>query len=58
MNTEARIASLSRWHVLFGLAFAVLGMGLGIYMAKSENHTRQSDPQTAANAEMLIPRRP
>ena len=38
MNTGSRISSISRWHVMFGLGFAVLGMALGIYMAISKNH--------------------
>ena len=38
MNTGSRISSISRWHVMFGLCFAVLGMALGIYMAISKNH--------------------
>lgn len=32
------IDRISRWHLLYGLVFAVLGMGLGIYMASSQNH--------------------
>jgi hypothetical protein len=38
MNTEARICALARWHVTFGLAVAVLGMALGIYMSMTGNH--------------------
>jgi drug/metabolite transporter (DMT)-like permease len=38
MNTEARISAIARWHVTFGLVFAVLGMALGIYMSMSKNH--------------------
>jgi len=30
---------IARWHLLFALIFAVLGMCLGIYMASSGNHT-------------------
>ncbi len=30
---------IARWHLLFALTFAVLGMCLGIYMAVSGNHT-------------------
>jgi hypothetical protein len=30
---------IARWHLLFALTFAVLGMCLGIYMAVSQNHT-------------------
>ena len=40
MTTGSRIASISRWHVLFGLCFAVLGMALGIFMAISKNHAQ------------------
>ena len=40
MNTDSRISLVSRWHVLFGLVFAILGMGLGIYMAISKNHVQ------------------
>jgi len=29
---------IARRHTLFGLCFAVVGMGLGIYMAASHNH--------------------
>lgn len=35
---QSRIPLIARWHVLFGLAFAVFGMGVGIYMAISHNH--------------------
>lgn len=38
MNTDARISAIARWHVTFGLAFAILGMALGIYMSVSKNH--------------------
>ena len=38
MNPDPRIDGLSRWHVLFGLGFAIVGMGLGIYMSKSQDH--------------------
>jgi len=30
---------IARWHLLFALTFAVLGMCLGIYMASSHDHT-------------------
>ena len=40
MNTGSRISLISRWHVMFGLGFAVLGMALGIYMAISKNHVQ------------------
>ncbi len=35
---QTRIALIARWHLLFGLAFAVFGMSVGIYMAISQNH--------------------
>lgn len=38
MNTGSRILWISRWNVMFGLGFAILGMALGIYMALSKNH--------------------
>ena len=38
MNTGSRIFRISRWNVMFGLCFAILGMALGIYMALSKNH--------------------
>lgn len=38
MNADARISAIARWHVTFGLAFAILGMALGIYMSVSKNH--------------------
>lgn len=38
MKDPARIGAIARWHLLFGLAFAGLGMLLGIYMAISNNH--------------------
>lgn len=38
MNTGSRISAISRWNVMFGLGFAVLGMALGITMAISKNH--------------------
>ena len=40
MNAPQRILKIARWHVAFGLVFAVLGMVLGIYMASSHNHTQ------------------
>lgn len=40
MNTETRIARIARWHVSFGLAFAVLGMALGIYMSATGIHAQ------------------
>ena len=39
MKDPARIGALARWHLLFGLTFAGLGMVLGIYMAISQNHS-------------------
>lgn len=30
---------IARWHLLFALIFAVLGMCMGIYMAVSQDHT-------------------
>lgn len=39
MKDPNRIAGLARWHLLFGLAFAALGMLLGIAMAISHNHS-------------------
>ena len=39
MKDPARIDALARWHLLFGLTFAGLGMVLGIYMAISQNHS-------------------
>ncbi len=30
---------IARWHLLFALTFAALGMCLGIYMASSHDHT-------------------
>ncbi len=41
MNENPRIAQIARWHVAFGLSFGVIGMGLGIYMAMSENHAER-----------------
>jgi hypothetical protein len=38
MKDPIRIARIARWHLLFGLAFAGLGMLLGIAMAMSHNH--------------------
>lgn len=38
MNTGSRIVWISRWNVMFGLGFAILGMALGIYMSVSKNH--------------------
>ena len=38
MKDTTRIEGIARWHLLFGLAFAGLGMLLGIYMAISHNH--------------------
>jgi hypothetical protein len=38
MKDPTRIAGIARWHLLFGLAFAGLGMLLGIGMAMSGNH--------------------
>ncbi|MEJ7929436.1 hypothetical protein WG922_05555 [Ramlibacter sp. AN1015] len=32
------IEKISRWHLLFGLVFAIAGMVLGIVMATSKNH--------------------
>ena len=32
--------NIARWHVLFGLAFAIAGMLLGIVMASSHDHTQ------------------
>lgn len=40
MNEQHRTAGIARWHITFGLCFAVIGMGLGIYMAESRNHTQ------------------
>jgi peptidoglycan/LPS O-acetylase OafA/YrhL len=37
-QVQPRIPLIARWHVLFGLAFAVFGMAVGIYMAISQNH--------------------
>lgn len=34
------MARIARLHVLFGLAFALLGMALGIYMAASQDHVQ------------------
>lgn len=39
MRDPARIGAIARWHLLFGLTFAGLGMALGIYMAISHNHS-------------------
>lgn len=39
MKDPARIGAIARWHLLFGLTFAGLGMVLGIYMAISNNHS-------------------
>ena len=38
MDENNRVAQIARWHVTFGLGFAVIGMALGIYMAVSQNH--------------------
>jgi hypothetical protein len=38
MKDPLRIAGIARWHLLFGLTFAGLGMLLGIGMATSGNH--------------------
>ncbi len=40
MTTGSRVFSISRWHVMFGLGFAIVGMALGIYMAISKNHVQ------------------
>jgi hypothetical protein len=37
-NTPA--GRIARWHLLFGLAFAIVGMVLGIYMAMTKNHVQ------------------
>lgn len=37
-EVQSRIPLIARWHVLFGLSFAVFGMAVGIYMAVSHNH--------------------
>ncbi|MEZ5738183.1 MAG: hypothetical protein R3E68_01130 [Burkholderiaceae bacterium] len=34
------MTTIAHRHTLFGLVFAILGMGLGIYMASSHNHTQ------------------
>ncbi|MBL0420034.1 hypothetical protein JI739_06705 [Ramlibacter sp. AW1] len=34
------IDRISRWHLLYGLVFAIIGMVLGIYMASSQNHVQ------------------
>jgi hypothetical protein len=38
MKDPTRIERVARWHLLFGLTFAALGMLLGIAMAMSHNH--------------------
>lgn len=38
MNEPTRITGIARWHLLFGLSFAALGMVLGIVMSISGNH--------------------
>jgi hypothetical protein len=38
MKETTRIDGIARWHLLFGLTFAGLGMLLGIYMSISGNH--------------------
>lgn len=38
MKDSARITQIARWHLLFGLCFAVIGLALGCYMGASENH--------------------
>src|SRR5512133_968407 len=41
MNSQHPIARIARWHLLFGLAFAAVGIGLGIVMAMSQNHVQR-----------------
>ncbi|HWI81281.1 hypothetical protein [Ramlibacter sp.] len=41
MQQPTRIGGIARWHLLFGLTFAALGMLLGIYMAISHNHVER-----------------
>lgn len=40
MNEPTTANRVARWHLLFGLTFAVLGMCLGIYMAISKVHVQ------------------
>ncbi len=39
---------IARWHLLFGLTFAVLGMCPGIYMAMSQKHVQVPGAAAAA----------
>ena len=40
MNEPTTANRIARWHLLFGLGFAVIGMCLGIFMAISKVHVQ------------------